>query len=107
MPHMHILRYMNILFKRKEVRGMAQTRPQLVKGSAEAKAYMDKLREKAKAAAPRTTPASKTTVSFTASELEHLAKLIKVGYALTGDNRPLSQNLKKALRRMGISTMGL
>jgi hypothetical protein len=46
-------------------------------------------------------------VSFTASDLEHIGKLIKVGYAHTGDNRPISPNLKKAFKRMGISTMGL
>ena len=80
-------------------------RPQLVKGSKEAKDYMDKLREKAKTAVARVT--GTTSVSFTRGDLEHLAKLIKVGYAHTGDSRPVSQNLKKALKRMGVSTMGL
>ncbi len=85
---------------------MPRPRPELVKGSQEAKEYMGKLRAKAQAAVARTTRASKTTVSFTASDLEHVAKLVKIGYAHTGDSRPLSLNLKKACKRMGISTMG-
>ncbi len=86
---------------------MNMPRQRFEKGSPEAKEYMDKLREKAKATASRGGTSSKTAVTLTAPELDQLARLIKAGYAVLGDHRPISQNLKKAMKRMGISTMGL
>ena len=83
---------------------MARNQPE--KGSEEMRQRMAELREKARAAVARGGRGN-TTVTLSTPDLEQLARLIKAGYAVLGDNRPISPNLKKAMKRMGVATMGL
>jgi hypothetical protein len=72
------------------------------------RARMAQLRELAKAAQGRQGRTSgKTSVTLTASELDHLARLITAGYAVLRDTRSISPNLRKAMKRMNVSTQGL
>jgi hypothetical protein len=70
------------------------------------RAQMDRLRELAQQA-PRGRARGKVKVTFTTSELEDVAQLIRAGLLARPDYRSISPRLKGAMTTMGISTKGL
>jgi hypothetical protein len=50
---------------------------------------------------------SKTTVSFTKTELDDLARLLAAGHVLLRDAGSISPKLKTAMTHLGVSTKGL
>jgi hypothetical protein len=69
-------------------------------------AQMDRLRELAKQA-PRGRARGKVKVTFTTSELEDVAQLVRAGLLARPDYRGIPPRLKGAMTTMGISTKGL
>jgi hypothetical protein len=49
----------------------------------------------------------RTAVSFTAKELDDLARVLAVGQALLRQSAPVFSRLKAAMTKMGVSTKGL
>ena len=50
---------------------------------------------------------TKTTVTLTREELEHLGQLIAAGHVLLRNSESVSPRLKTAMTRLGINTRGL
>jgi len=59
---------------------------------------------------PRVTPlpaAKRTAVTFTAKDLDDLARVLAAGQALLRQSVPVVSRLKAAMTKLGVSTKGL
>jgi hypothetical protein len=61
-------------------------------------------RDMKRAAAPTI---KRTTVTFTAKDLDDLARVLAAGHALLRQSFPVVSRLKAAMTKMGIATKGL
>ena len=59
---------------------------------------------------PKRTPlaqAARTAVTFTANDLDELARILAAGQALLRQSAPIVSRLKAAMTKLGVSTKGL